>query len=273
MTSETQQQHILVVDDEPGIRNLLERYLTRQGYRVSTAADGKAMDVVLSQETVDLVILDLVMPGEDGLTLTRRLRETAASRDTAIIILTLKDDMVDRVVGLEVGADDYMTKPFNTRELHARVKSILRRARAETPPPGGTEKTPESAGNTQKLADAADTADKAYLFAGWRLDHINRELTSPAGLSVALTKGEFTLLVVFLRNPNRLLSRDQLTEQAHDRAWSPFDRGIDVQIGRLRRKLKENAETPQRIKTELIKTVRGGGYMLAADVTEETIKR
>ncbi|MBL6935736.1 MAG: response regulator [Alphaproteobacteria bacterium] len=257
---ETEQQHILVVDDEPGIRTLLERYLTRQGYRVTAAADGKAMDAVLEHEKVDLVILDLVMPGEDGLTLTRRLRESAVSRDAAIIILTLKDEMVDRVVGLEMGADDYMTKPFNTRELHARVKSVLRRAKA---PPSASGAAVE---NSQKLAEMADTA---YLFAGWRLDHTNRELTSPTGRPVALTKGEFTLLTVFLRNPNRLLNRDQLTEQVHNRAWSPFDRGIDVQIGRLRRKLKEeNAETP-----ELIKTVRGGGYMLATDVTEETIRR
>ncbi len=240
-------EHILVVDDEPGICKLLDRYLSQQGYRVSTAGDGVSMLKVLEADIADLVILDLILPGEDGLSLTRRLQEDFG---IPVIILTQKSDMVDRVVGLEMGADDYVAKPFNVRELHARVKSVLRRVNKNAsdgvPPKGGAQ---------------AQAGDIVFIFEGWRLDTAKRELTDPSGDDVPLTKGEFDLLSVFLSNPNRLLDRDTLMSRVHGREWTPFDRGIDVQIGRLRRKLGGNID-----QREFIRTVRGAGYMFIPNV-------
>lgn len=244
------QQHILVVDDEPGIRTLLRKYLTRNGYRVTTAANGADMLRLLEgaaeagSERVDVVILDVVMPGEDGLTLTRRLRENF---DVGIVILTLKGEMTDRIEGLERGADDYVTKPFNLRELLARVKSVLRRLEAAR------------AGPSRDGEDGAQAGEAR--FAGWQLDLATRRLTSPDGNAFPLSKGEFDLLAAFLRYPKRLLSRDRLLTLARNREWTPFDRSIDVQVGRLRRKIESDPKNP-----EIIKTVRGAGYIFTPPV-------
>ncbi|MDQ2696693.1 MAG: response regulator [Pseudomonadota bacterium] len=234
-------EHILVVDDEPGVRELLDTYLSAEGFGVSTAADGDAMRRRLADAAlapVDLVIVDLLLPGEDGLVLTRHLREF---HDVAIVIVTGKGDMVDRVVGLEMGADDYVVKPFDLRELLARIKSVLRRVRR---PPA-----------------AATAADHSVRFAGWRLDLDSRRLQSPQGDEVVLTSGEFALLATFISHPQRVLSRDRLLEILHHRDFAPFNRSIDMQVGRLRRKLEADGRRPA-----LIRTVRGAGYLFAAAV-------
>jgi two-component system OmpR family response regulator len=231
--------HILVVDDQQEICDLVQEYLTGEGYRVSTAHDGPGMRRVLSQGLVDLVILDLMLPGEDGLTLARGLRSESA---IGIIILTGRGETVDRIIGLEMGADDYLPKPFHLRELLARVKSVLRRVQSRTgdgPPP---------------------TRSRAR-FAGWNLDLSSRELMSPAGQEVRLTTGEFDLLAAFVSNAGQVLSRDRLLDLARNREAGPFDRTIDVQVGRLRRKLEDDPESPN-----LIKTVRGSGYIFTPTV-------
>ncbi len=232
--------HIVVVDDQKEICDVVREYLTGEGYRVSTASDGGGMRRILSQSPVDLVILDLMLPGEDGLTIARALREE--STNVGIIILTGRGETVDRIIGLEMGADDYLPKPFHLRELLARVKSVLRRAssRAE-----------------ERLAGARSRAR----FAGWDLDLSSRELRSPSGKEVRLTTGEFDLLAAFVSNANQVLSRDRLLDLARNREAGPFDRTIDVQVGRLRRKLEENPEKPT-----LIKTVRGSGYIFTPPV-------
>ncbi len=229
--------HILVVDDQEEIRKLVEDYLTSEGYRVSTAADGAEMRREMAQTPVDLVILDLMLPGEDGLTLARRLHEESR---VGIIILTGRGETVDRILGLEMGADDYLAKPFHLRELLARVKSVLRRTSG-----GGGEKK---------------TGSKAR-FAGWNLDLTSRELVSPSGSEVRLTTGEFDLLAAFVNNANQVLSRDRLLDLARNREAGPFDRTIDVQVGRLRRKLEEDPQRPT-----MIKTVRGSGYIFTPSV-------
>jgi len=198
------------------------------------------MRSVLKDEEVDLVILDLVMPGEDGLTLTRSLRENS---NVAIIILTGKDEEVDRIVGLEMGADDYVAKPFSSRELLARVKTVLRRT-GEAPAP----------------AEAAS----ATRFAGWRLDKVGRTLTSPAEDDIPLTTMEFNLLNAFTDNPNKVLDRDKLLDMVQHRNWEPYDRSVEVLVGRLRNKIETNPQKP-----ELIKTVRGAGYVFATNVDHE----
>ncbi len=225
--------HILVVDDQQEICELIQQYLSGEGYQVSAANDGQAMRRVMEQSSVDLVILDLMLPGEDGLTLARVLREKSS---VGIIILTGRGETVDRIIGLEMGADDYLAKPFDLRELLARVKSVLRRA---------------SSRSKEKSSGRARAQ-----FAGWQLDLTTRELTSPIGADVRLTTGEFDLLVAFVNNPNQILSRDKLLDLARNREAGPFDRTIDVQVGRLRRKLDEDPENPV-----LIKTVRGTGYI------------
>ena len=225
--------HILVVDDQQEICELIQQYLSGEGYQVSAANDGQAMRRIMEQASVDLVILDLMLPGEDGLTLARVLREKSS---VGIIILTGRGDTVDRIIGLEMGADDYLAKPFDLRELLARVKSVLRRA---------------SSRSKEKSSGRA----KAQ-FAGWQLDLTTRELTSPTGTDVRLTTGEFDLLVAFVNNPNQILSRDKLLDLARNREAGPFDRTIDVQVGRLRLKLDEDPENPT-----MIKTVRGTGYI------------
>jgi len=232
--------HILVVDDQNDICEVVQDYLVGEGYRVSTANDGTAMRRVIAQNTVDLVILDLMLPGEDGLTLAQALR---GESNVGIIILTGRGETVDRIIGLEMGADDYLPKPFHLRELLARVKSVLRRVSACS-----NEKP--SSGNRSKAR-----------FAGWDLDLSTRELVSPAGSEVRLTTGEFDLLAAFVNNANQVLSRDRLLDLARNREAGPFDRTIDVEVGRLRRKLEDDPQKPT-----MIKTVRGTGYIFTPTV-------
>ena len=234
--------HILVVDDDPDIRDLLSEYLDKQGFRVSTAADGRSMRMVLSRAAPDLIVLDLMLPGEDGLTLCREVR---AKSDVPLVMLTAKTEEIDRVVGLEMGADDYLAKPFSPRELVARIKSILRRSRALP-----VNLRPDDA--------------RAILFAGWKLEIATRTLISPEGVAVPLSGTDFRLLRIFLDHPNRVLNRDQLIEMTQARDAGPFDRSIDLQVSRLRKRLNDNPKDPA-----IIKTSRGEGYVLAAEVALE----
>jgi two-component system OmpR family response regulator len=231
--------HILVVDDQKEICEMVQDYLTSEGYRVSTAHDGPGMRRVLAQTAVDLVILDLMLPGEDGLTLARALREES---NVGIIILTGRGETVDRIIGLEMGADDYLPKPFHLRELLARVKSVLRRVQA-------------------RVGERNPSPRVRARFAGWHLDLSSRELYSPSGEEVRLTTGEFDLLAAFVNNANQVLSRDRLLDLARKREAGPFDRTIDVQVGRLRRKLEDDPQRPS-----MIKTVRGTGYIFTPTV-------
>jgi two-component system, OmpR family, response regulator len=230
--------HILVVDDQREICDLVQQYLTSEGYRVSIAADGDGMRKIIAQDPADLVILDLMLPGVDGLTLARQLRQEST---VGIVMLTGRGETVDRIIGLEMGADDYLAKPFHPRELLARVKSVLRRASSRARP---------------ELIAAARVR-----FAGWHLDLVTRELMSPDGAEVRLTTGEFDLLAAFVNNPNQVLSRDRLLDLARNREAGPFDRTIDVQVGRLRRKLESDPSRPT-----LIKTVRGAGYIFTPPI-------
>lgn len=239
MTAPDHSPHILVVDDDRDIRELLSRFLVRSGLRVSVARDSREMEQRLRDSRIDLVVLDLMLPGKDGLTICRELRAGAA---TPVIMLTAMGEATDRIVGLELGADDYLAKPFEPRELLARIRAVLRRY--ETPGP-----IQES--NARLLG-----------FAGWTLDLARRRLTSGDGTLVSLSGGEFDLLLALAERPRRVLSRDQLLDLTRGRSASPFDRSIDVLVSRLRRKVESNPETP-----DLILTVRGGGYMLATEVT------
>jgi DNA-binding response OmpR family regulator len=238
--------HILVVDDQREIRDLIREYLTGEGFRVTTARDGAGLREELARSPVDLVILDLMLDGEDGLQLARELRSQS---EVGILMLTGRSEPVDRIIGLEMGADDYLPKPFHLRELLARVKSILRRAALHSGDKPGGQPTQMS-------------------FAGWRLDLTRRELFSPAGEEVRLTSGEFALLVVFVDHAGQVLSRDRLLDLARGREAGPFDRTIDVQIGRLRRKLEEDSHSPA-----LIKTVRASGYIFTPVVQPVTEAR
>jgi two-component system, OmpR family, response regulator len=231
--------HILVVDDQREICDMIRDYLSSEGYRVSVAHDGDGMRRAMAQSPADLVILDLMLPGEDGLTLARWLREDSS---VGIIMLTGRGETVDRIIGLEMGADDYLPKPFHLRELLARVKSVLRRVSART-----IEKAPMQRSQAR--------------FAGWHLDLSSRELFSPAGHEVRLTTGEFDLLAAFVNNANQVLTRDRLLDLARNREAGPFDRTIDVQVGRLRRKLGDDPQRPT-----MIKTVRGTGYIFTPAV-------
>ncbi|PWT70214.1 MAG: DNA-binding response regulator [Proteobacteria bacterium] len=233
------QDHILIVDDDREIRSLLGDYLQKSGYRVSAVADGRGMWNVLDGGRVDLVILDVMLPGDDGFVLCRTLRSRG---NWPVIMLTAKGDETDRIVGLELGADDYLAKPFNPRELLARIKSVLRRHRS----------VPD---NLQP--EAAHT----LRFANWTLDLASRNLISPDQVVVALSGAEFRLLRVFLSYPNRVLSREQLMDLTVGREADPLDRSIDVQVSRLRQRLQDDAREPV-----IIKTVRGEGYVLAAAV-------
>lgn len=234
--------HLLVVDDDTGVLDLLRRYFTGQGFEVSAATNGIEMRDALARTTVDLVLLDLGLPGEDGFELTRQLRK---SWNGALIIITGRGESVDRVVGLELGADDYVTKPFDLRELLARVRSVLRRA------------TPSAA-----PGDAANQV--ALQFGDFLLFPQSRILRTTGGETIALTTGEYELLRVLVEHPNRVLSRDDLMEHIHGRNAGPFDRAIDVQIGRLRRKVESDPANP-----ELIKSVRGAGYLFSARVSRQ----
>jgi two-component system OmpR family response regulator len=230
--------HILVVDDDQAIRDLIGDYLVEHDFKVSMAETGADMDRVLGVEVVDLVILDLKLPDEDGLAIARRLRE---SLDLPIIIVTGRKEEVDRVMGLELGADDYVTKPFSQRELLARIKAVLRRTEG-------------------KRQARRGEGVRAYRFAGWELNTGTRRLKAPDERVVELTNSEYALLVAFLRSPQKVLSRDQLLESSrlHD---DIYDRSIDVQILRLRRKIEESPNEPKLIKTE-----RGAGYFLNTTV-------
>ncbi|NUB28037.1 response regulator [Azospirillum brasilense] len=234
--------HLLVVDDDREIRTLLSQFLTRHGFRVTGAKDGVEMMRTLDSARVDLIVLDLMMPGEDGLSLCRRLRATPDTAQTPVIMLTAMGEETDRIVGLEMGADDYLAKPFSPRELLARVKAVLRRASG--PPVAG------------------GAVGKTLGFEGWTLDLAKRELRSPDGVLVQLSAGEYDLLVAFVEHPQRVLTRDQLLDLARGRSAVPFDRSIDVQVSRLRRKIEPDPADPT-----MIKTVRGGGYLFTPAVT------
>ena len=231
--------HILVVDDDGQVRQLIGRFLGDTGYRVSGARDGREMRETLASTKIDLIVLDLMLPGVSGLDLCREVRATSS---VPIIMLTAKGEDTDRIVGLELGADDYIPKPFNPRELLARVRAVLRRAAAKPDP------------------DRA-IGGRLISFAGYTLDTQRREVTSPEGVAIDLSGGEYDLLLAFIEHPNRVLSRDQLLELARNRSPDPFDRTIDVQVSRLRRKLEANDKAPA-----LIKTVRGAGYIFVPTV-------
>ncbi len=246
MTTLPPEPLLLVVDDDHDIRDLLGRFLVRHGFQVALAADGVEMRARMAEAAPDLIILDLMLPGEDGLTLCRALR--AAGERTPIVMLTAMGEDVDRIVGLELGADDYLPKPFNPRELVARIKAVLRRVGerpAETPPPG--EGTAAEGG--------------VYRFAGYTLDPATRACTTPDGGPLELSAGEYDMLLAFLEHPRRVLSRDQLLDLARGRTAIPFDRSVDIQVSRLRRKIEPDPKTPT-----LIKTVRGGGYLFTPEV-------
>jgi two-component system OmpR family response regulator len=232
--------HILIVDDHREIRDLVSRALTRDGFRVTAVADGRAMRKALLASRIDLILLDLMLPGEDGLSLCRSLR---AESKVPIIMLTAKGDEVDRVVGLEMGADDYVSKPFGSRELIARIRAVLRRS----------DETPAAARSGQ--------SPKLYRFDRWTLDTGARELLRDDGVTVPLSTGEYDLLIVLVERPRHVLSRDQLLDLARGRAANAFDRSIDTQVSRLRKKLERDPGDPK-----IIKTVWGGGYILTPAV-------
>ena len=232
--------HLLLVDDERSIREPLAQYLAKQGFRVTQTGDAEAARTRLTAYAIDLVILDIMMPGEDGLSLCRHIRETS---ETPVILLTARSEETDRIVGLEMGADDYVVKPFSPRELAARVKVILRRAAAG----GARQHAPHSG---------------SFAFAGWVLKSGERALVDREGVSVPLSTGEYNLLHALVTRPRQVLTRDQLLDLTQGREAAAFDRAIDNQVSRLRRKIEGDPKNP-----ELIKTVWGGGYTLAAEVT------
>jgi DNA-binding response OmpR family regulator len=237
--------HIAVVDDEPDIRALLGNYLEGQGFRVSRVESGRALAALMERDAAALVLLDLGLPGEDGLAIARQIRERWRC---GLVIVTGRGDAIDKVVGLEVGADDYVTKPFDLRELLARVRAVLRRLEAVAPA------TP--------APQATSSGGAVWRFAGFELDAGARRLLDRDGAEIDLTGGEFDLLCAFARHPGRVLSRDFLLEHTRGREAGPFDRTIDVQVGRLRRKIEADPERPQ-----VIKSVRGAGYILVPAVT------
>jgi two-component system phosphate regulon response regulator OmpR len=234
MTDDT---HIVIVDDDADFREMIAKYLSLNGYQVSGADGGEALRAIIDGGDVDLAVLDVNMPGEDGLSLARYLRERSG---VAIIMLTAAGEVVDRIVGLEIGADDYLAKPVDLRELLARVKAVLRRA--------GSAATPTAAAGTR------------VRFGKCVLDLESHELYDAGGEPMRLTAMEFDLLKAFAEHPNHVLSRDQLLDMAHNKDWEPFDRSIDIRIARLRRKIERDPAKPQ-----VIKTVRGAGYMFAPD--------
>lgn len=228
---------LLLVDDEPGLREPLAAYLARQGFAVTEAASAAEARARLLNNTPDLVLLDIMMPGEDGLSLCRHLAE---ARAIPTILLTAKGEAMDRIVGLEIGADDYVTKPFEPRELVARIRSVLRRTGKAAPPAA---------------------PDEVLAFEGWQLDPLKRRLTDAEGAVVSISSAEFRLLMAFLEHPRQVLDRDRLLDLVQGREAHLFDRAVDNQISRLRRKIETDSKNPA-----LIQTVWGGGYMLAAEV-------
>lgn len=237
---------ILVVDDDREIRTLLAEYLEANGLRALTATNGNEMRRMLEETRVDLVVLDLTLPGEDGLTLCRNLRAHPVHFGIPVIMLTARGEPLDRILGLEMGADDYLSKPFEPRELFARIRSVLRRTQALPP----NMVTPEA---------------RQIRFAGLTLNLIARHLLNRDGVVIALSGAEFRILKVFLDHPNRILNRDQLLELTQGREADPFDRSVDIQISRLRQKLGDDARTPS-----IIKTIRNEGYVLATSVTVDS---
>ena len=232
---DSQDKHILVCDDELDVREMLQEYLSKRGYKVSAASGGDELRTILAVNEVDVLIMDINMPKEDGLSILRSLRP---ENSTPVIMLTAAGDVVDRIIGLEMGADDYLGKPVDLRELEARIKAVLRR-------------------QTSARAESGKRSDSSGAkFGEFTLDTDAAKLLAADGSEVPLTAMEYSLLKVFAENKGRVLNRDQILEQAHDRSWDPFDRSIDIRISRLRRKLETNSEKP-----EIIKTVRGIGYL------------
>ncbi len=231
-------RHILVVDDDTELREQIASYLAEHGFQVRTAADAKAMDRALTDAPIDLVVLDVMLPGEDGLSICRRL---SAEGGPAIVMVSAMGEEIDRVLGLELGADDYLPKPCSPRELLARVRAVFRRL--------------------EEVRGGAPKRGKAYAFQGFVVDQLRRQLRAPNGTTILLTSGEYSLLSAFLDHPQRILSRDQLLDIARGEEADVFDRAVDVQISRLRRKLHACSDG------EIIKTVRGAGYMFDVPVT------
>ncbi len=234
------QNHILLVEDDNDINTLVSRYLRANDCRVSIARDGREMDRIIATSRVDLIVLDIMLPGEDGLSICRRLRSTST---IPIIIVSARGEEIDRVVGLEIGADDYLPKPFSARELLARIRAILRRS-------------------TSATLRTAKSEFTCLEFADWRIDTRDRSLTTPAGAKVTLTGAEFDLLVTFAERPGITLSRDQLLDLTQGRVAAPFERSIDILVSRLRRKLSTDDD-----KAEFIRTIRSEGYLFTPDVT------
>ena len=247
--------HIAVLDDEVDITQLLADYLRGHGYRVTPVHDGRSLMALMPVDPPALVLLDLGLPGEDGFSIARQLREHWRC---GLVIVTGRGDSVDKVVGLEVGADDYVTKPFDLRELLARIKAVLRRL---APDDLQVQVQRGLQGPPAHTLPTAQTPRASLRFAGWTLDTAARSLTNPQGIEVVLTSGEFDLLRAFALHAGRVLSRDFLLEQTRGREAGPFDRTIDVQVGRLRKKLEADAEDPK-----IIKSVRGAGYIMVPPV-------
>jgi DNA-binding response OmpR family regulator len=241
MSTSHQQQHVLVVDDDAGVRAVLRDCLEMEGFSVSEASDSAGMRSQLKSRRVDLMTLDLMLGGENGLTLARDIR---TEQDVPIVMISGKSDTIDRVVGLELGADDYIAKPFHPREVVARIRAVLRRKTTPQPP--------------------AVAASEKLAFAGFLLDVAARELSSPEKGRLLLTTAEFNLLELLARRPHRVLSRDAIMDLLKGHDWSPLDRSIDALVSRLRKKVESNPDSPR-----LIKTVRGVGYVLTADVARE----
>jgi len=231
--------HVVVVDDEADIRDTLRDYLELKGYRVTCADGGKALREIAERLSFDLVLLDINMPGEDGLSLARFLRE---QHDAGIIFLTAAGETVDRIIGLEIGADDYMSKPFDLRELHARIKAVLRRT------------------DSSRQVAATEPSEEKVRFGACMLDLSQHTLHDESGSEISITAMEFDLLKVFAQHPNKVLSRDRILDLAHNRDWDPFDRSIDIRIARLRRKIEPDPSSPS-----IIRTVRGAGYIFSVD--------
>ncbi len=239
---------VLIVDDDREIRTLLAQYLEKHGFRCATAADGREMRAVLARQAVAIIVLDLMLPGEDGLTLCRALRAPGSPHaNTPILMLTARNEDMDRIVGLEMGADDYVAKPFVPRELAARLRAVLRRTRALPP-----------------NLDNSAALPRVLRFGNWRLDTVGRHLLDAQDTVVPLSGTEYRLLTVFLAHPQKVLSRDQLMEFTQGREADAFDRSIDLQVSRLRQRLGDNAREPT-----LIKTVRSAGYVLTVEVSAE----
>lgn len=241
-----QAAHIVIVDDDPKVRQLLRRCFEPEGYRVSEAEDGNGLVRILDAGPVDLVTLDLTLASESGLDVARAIRQRST---VPIVMITGKGDTIDRIVGLELGADDYIVKPFHVREVLARVRSVLRRAEAREPAGGPVR------------PDAPSGPAERFAFGPWVLDMAARELRGPDGAPCDLTTAEFDLLSVFVRRPHRVLTRDTLMSALKGEDWAAFDRSIDSQVARLRKKIEPDAGAPR-----LIKTIRGAGYSLTADV-------